>query len=1311
MARGLSRTGGLDVHRVTSPLPHEEPPKTEESVQGAVLGWLRLLWPDGLPDRTSLVLWSSPKRKPSRCSTLEDAAAEWPRVEQELRGESLYLTTAAMREGLEGYKRGARGDVRALPALALDLDTRDGKHDAQNLPTKEESLRFLDGLLHPPSVVLDSGGGLYPFWLLDEPWEPGDAFDAQGALLDLQAGACAALGPKAAEGADLPRVLRPVGGRNHKYGTRVRMVRGGEDPPRYSPSDIEELLSTLEDRPKASEDVTSAADGRRITGPRPPIGPAAEWVVALARELGTVAEGADHLRLHLCPACGGGRSRDTGTAWLSPTTGRLKCFRESCDLGGGRGASAGVWIPEHLGSDAWKRWSEARDLELLPDRPPSEDDPGLTTAPPEEWPEVDLEGDDLPHLVREWIHDTRGHGEFQVQLREVAGGAGKTRALARVMAWAAAESVGIETPLRSTPAAGEDGNTSQQELHKGELAAEAASEASTLLRSALLFRNHQDAQAWLQELRGQSEALGVQVPVRYVRGISQTLEDGSPACARRSEWIDGGARAAALARRKLCGSCSHRSTCEVARAASPAELVIGVVAGLESMAHAGMLDGRVVVLDESPKASEDVTVGSDVLEGLASSAHLYGPRRQQNVRRFAARGAEIREAVVQAFSEREPSRHGWDLSLEEALSMVPAEAAAEFVLAGAHLARADRRELPDWEGAPKGPEDVLHPIEVEALWAACVGMLERFPSEGGGRLAQELEERTQQPLEWSSSSAFIVVTAAGRVSWEVHQRGPWRHAMDPVVRFDHRTGTFGIKQPAGCLVLSATARASAPLLEASLGGPGAAREVVVRGGRPKGRDVLGCGRTVVKYAGASRSGTLARGRLKRNEPTSRSRLAQMLEGALTRFRDQDPERWDAVRGSVGVITYKPLARILLGLDAEAMGDREEVLGVLEELGVTLASTPDRSCDSDLGRPAVGWWGRDDTASNAFREVRLLLLLGQPTPNLGAVARQARTLGVAPEDVQLEHEATSIAQAVYRLRHLRRQEQVHVLGLFRDAPGIDRSAWTSVREVGESKTEDPLEALLQAARSGEVFLTQNLVERWLEDFLPLCLRGTNRPRGKKSARTLITKAKDRLTSDGWEVLKASPFGRGRPWTVVVRAGTDQAELEAEIRELLEKWDLAAQTAQEAPEVPSAGVATHARARGEQDPNRPKTVVDVGLELLEDPEAQAAATANARFMLESLALPEVSLETMLRAHAGEAAERIHAVALQLVGAAMELVEDPQVTVEGTGRGTLRLVRDHRWGRSSAAAILAWSCAAEAIESRSTEATGLEAMPRPG
>jgi len=71
--------------------------------------------------------------------------------------------------------RGGDADCALVPAMWADLDiTGPGHRSAQLPPTEEDALKLMEGF-PPATFVVRTGGGLQPFWLLDEPIPMPDA--------------------------------------------------------------------------------------------------------------------------------------------------------------------------------------------------------------------------------------------------------------------------------------------------------------------------------------------------------------------------------------------------------------------------------------------------------------------------------------------------------------------------------------------------------------------------------------------------------------------------------------------------------------------------------------------------------------------------------------------------------------------------------------------------------------------------------------------------------------------------------------------------------------------------------------------------------------------------------------------------------------------------------------------------------------------------------------------------------------------------------------------------------------------------------
>ena len=138
--------------------------------------------------------------------------------------------------------------VTGIGGLWADLDVLDPAHKAMNLcPNKTEALKLLHRLPLLPTVVVDSGHGLQPYWLFKEPWlfeTPGDrqaARELEEAWLETIR--TYAPGWTVDGVADLARILRVPGTTNHK-GVPVSVNILENSGPRYDPSEFEEYLRT-----------------------------------------------------------------------------------------------------------------------------------------------------------------------------------------------------------------------------------------------------------------------------------------------------------------------------------------------------------------------------------------------------------------------------------------------------------------------------------------------------------------------------------------------------------------------------------------------------------------------------------------------------------------------------------------------------------------------------------------------------------------------------------------------------------------------------------------------------------------------------------------------------------------------------------------------------------------------------------------------------------------------------------------------------------------------------------------------------------
>jgi hypothetical protein len=143
---------------------------------------------------------------------------------------AIYYCTATLRDG--HVKRDAAG-CRQFPSLFADCD--DNNHDLD----RDRVVELLEGLECPPTMIVNSGHGLQPHWLLDEPSENAERIVAARKKLQALVASDAVH--------DAPRFMRLPGSHNSKRGDWLPVeivVQHAER--RYALEHLEEWLDTAE---------------------------------------------------------------------------------------------------------------------------------------------------------------------------------------------------------------------------------------------------------------------------------------------------------------------------------------------------------------------------------------------------------------------------------------------------------------------------------------------------------------------------------------------------------------------------------------------------------------------------------------------------------------------------------------------------------------------------------------------------------------------------------------------------------------------------------------------------------------------------------------------------------------------------------------------------------------------------------------------------------------------------------------------------------------------------------------------------------
>jgi hypothetical protein len=223
-------------------------------------------------------------------------------------------------------------DVWVVPGLLGDFDGAWGQHKGEDLHLPESLERlvaFCHQLPMPPSVLVDSGGGVHTYHLFPEPWtlatpEEREAFTTLAARFEATALRLA----RERYGwrmhgiftANLNRVLRLPGAINHKYGALVTTLEatGG----RYSAADMSAWLDAAPP-PKPRPAPTSGGTDGAMAGTLDLVTLATHYGMGLSPKSATEDHGSHPVH-----------GSDTGTnVSINPAGQVWHCFRHSS--GGG----------------------------------------------------------------------------------------------------------------------------------------------------------------------------------------------------------------------------------------------------------------------------------------------------------------------------------------------------------------------------------------------------------------------------------------------------------------------------------------------------------------------------------------------------------------------------------------------------------------------------------------------------------------------------------------------------------------------------------------------------------------------------------------------------------------------------------------------------------------------------------------------------------------------------------------------------------------------------------------------------------------
>jgi P4 family phage/plasmid primase-like protien len=193
-------------------------------------------------------------------------------------GDNIYFGVNPTTQRGSSKDRGKNETIAAVNCVFAEFDAKDYSND------KAATLAHINSLTHPPSVLIDSGGGYHAYWLLKEPAIIGAGVDRQE-LIDLQAGWVSLVGgdPGAK---DLARVLRVPGTENRKYDPArpVNIMWADYDMP-YRLAEIDKILKAHQDK-QTTPQLTQPAPAYENNGYKTSDDPGEYWLTRALSEAG-----------------------------------------------------------------------------------------------------------------------------------------------------------------------------------------------------------------------------------------------------------------------------------------------------------------------------------------------------------------------------------------------------------------------------------------------------------------------------------------------------------------------------------------------------------------------------------------------------------------------------------------------------------------------------------------------------------------------------------------------------------------------------------------------------------------------------------------------------------------------------------------------------------------------------------------------------------------------------------------------------------------------------------------------------------------
>ena len=233
---------------------------SESFDEGQVHAWLSNLYggTSGLINIVSTSNWAG------RCFDDIDAATRYVAQLDKAAPQGIYARVTTLNQVPEKYSRGDVDHTKEFVGFWADLDIQGPGHKTtQLLPaTMEDCLAIIDATgLPEPTEWIHSGGGMYPWWLLNEPSDLGPYGHQSQEYVELAANwqrvielASQKLGYHYGAGVgDLTRVLRIPGTINRKVAEDPRRCEWRTDLSSSRPHDLGDLIDAMDTAMKRLE--------------------------------------------------------------------------------------------------------------------------------------------------------------------------------------------------------------------------------------------------------------------------------------------------------------------------------------------------------------------------------------------------------------------------------------------------------------------------------------------------------------------------------------------------------------------------------------------------------------------------------------------------------------------------------------------------------------------------------------------------------------------------------------------------------------------------------------------------------------------------------------------------------------------------------------------------------------------------------------------------------------------------------------------------------------------------------------------------